>query len=233
MNWLDLFCDALAAGPAFRQRLDEGLRPGFVAATHQEPCGWTLVPPPEGIAVAADGTAEAVTDLVGPDAQGWPVTVCWRLDGGSCQLPSDPQVEAAAAQGTLRVWWQSGPELQPATAAALPDVGPLPFAIEFRPYPWPDVWLEIQLAPGADAIRVLTGLVTRLQAVQQRWNASGPGLIHQVGSQAAVLGPDVAVVNIDFGSAGPPALAAVLQALAADAPTVRTVIVRSASREAR
>jgi hypothetical protein len=237
--WLDLFCDALHAGPLFRQRLDEALRPAFVAQIGSPPVGYTLVPPPGGeadVVYRADGAAEVETDLVAPDALGWPVTVCWRVDSVAHPLPSDPGVEAAAAAGSLHAWWQSGPAPAqpfpvPPPATLHPDPARLPFALEARPHTWPDLWLELEFVPGTDAQRVLPGLISRLQGMQKRWNATGSGLIHQVGSQAAVLEPDVAVVNVDFGSASPSALAAALDALADASLDLRRVIVRSSLRD--
>lgn len=249
-HWLLLFCDGLSCGPAFRRSLDAALCDAFTARTGTRLDGFMLVPPDRGaadIAVHATGVANVSTDLVGPNAEGYPVTVAWQAVGVTRPLPADPAVEAAAAAGSLRAWWAALPEDEIRRAFGAVDRPPWPtsprfpfnasdfsFAVEWRPLPWPDVWLQVRLSRGA-AAAALPVIVPRLCAVQESWNRGDDGdpaygLIHQLGSRAAVLANDVIVVNVDFGSAGPAALVAMLRALdeAADGVSVARVIVGSA-----
>jgi hypothetical protein len=169
------------------------------------------------------------------------VTVAWRATGVARPLPADPAVDAAAAAGTLEAWWAALPDQDirrsyvppaaPAWASSpqFPfDAGAASFDLEWRPLPWPDVWLQLWLR-GAAAATALPGIVGRLREVQEQWNdadkdRAASGIIHEVGSQAAVLAGDVVVVDVDFGSADPAALAAMFRALDATVEVTRVIV---------
>lgn len=232
-HWLELFCDALSCGPSFRRSLDATLGAAFAARVGSGLEGFMLVPPEGGaadITVDRSGVASVSTDLVGPDAFGHPVTVAWQAAGIARPLPTGPAIESASAAGLLMAWWAALPddELRRAYGPsgqsqrgnsndARFETGSYPFEVEWRPFPWPDLWLQVRLRGVAAAVALPT-LVQHLRAVQDRWNRQdGPdaasGRIHQVGSQAAVLAADLLVLNVDFGSAPPAALVATLRAM--------------------
>lgn len=233
-GWHTLFCRQLNCDPAFARVLEEQLvaRAAGEAEVDPRAGGFFLVPPAARGAVRYDveNTGYVATDLVGPDAFGPPVTIAWRCE----THPDEPLDPAHAAGCRPRIWWQALPTEDIRRRYAKPIAPPvalpadLPFAIEWWPGAWPDVLLELHLR-DPDAGERGARLEAILNRAAAEWNArsAGRGTIAFVGAVERASDTRLRVA-IDFGSAAPPALVALLEAfrqLGADSP-LRRVIVR-------
>jgi hypothetical protein len=229
MRWFELFCDALACDDVFRAQVSDQLGRQFRDATGLSLDQFVLVPPPGGqkdISFQADGSVHVSIDLVAADAMGFPVSIAWRCAGHERMLPSD----AAARGASIEAWWRELPEADlrkryggrtgppwPASAEFPMDDGRYSFAIEWRPFAWPDLWLEIESGRAVFPARSAV-LVQAMEAARQSWNEAAQaeserGLIHNLGTQLEVKSPHAAAINVDFGSASPKALIGMLDAI--------------------
>jgi hypothetical protein len=77
-------------------------------------------------------------------------------------LPGNPALESASAASSLKAWWAALPDDEMRRAYAASDGPPwpssprfpftasdYPFAVEWKPFPWPDLWLQLQLSDSA------------------------------------------------------------------------------------
>lgn len=236
-DWAQMFCDTLAGSETFcdavRRRL--GQQAAERAGLNLEE-GFFLVPEaPSAIRFDEQGTGHLATDLAGPDAFGVPVALAWRC----AKLPGLPvRPEKVAENCGLEIWWETFPAEELRTRYSAPGKPPwpisrdfvfapsaFPFTVEWRRFPWPSVWLELETAgdPGPEEIERV------LLAARETWNlqARERGAIHDL-TASHPLGPGRWEVYVDFGSAGPNALVALLDALREAPFEVRRVVVRGA-----
>lgn len=248
MPWLDLFCERVACTEGFRRQLHSQLARQFADQTGMGLDGFVLVPPLEGNAAInfdSDGAAYLETDLVAADGNGYPVTLGWQGLGIKEVLPSDVRIEEGS---TLVAWWQQLPadELKsrysgtrgapwPKSAEFPFDPQEYSFVVEWDVFAWPDVWLEVETARAAFP-QLQDLLVDALIQAMERWNEAARkeeavGVIHNLATQQKVLSTTAMVVNVDFGSASPAALVAMLQAIqqVADKLAVKQVLCRAPS----
>jgi hypothetical protein len=248
MEWLDLFCQTMGCSDHFREQAQRQLGGQFAEAVGTGIGAFTLVPPPGGastITVDARGTARLDTDLVAADGRGYPVTIEWESPGPERVHRTDRGLTADS--GPLTVRWAQLPaeELRsryagrpappwPTSPAFLFDPREFSFEVDWRPFPWPDVWLEVRTGRPAFPESSAT-LVTVLTSARERWNETartdaGRGLIHNLGLHQQVVAPDEMLIDVDFGSAPPSALVSLLRALedVAGALGLVRVTVRSA-----
>jgi hypothetical protein len=227
MHWFGLFCEVLGCADGFRKPAEAQLRRQFREETGLTPNRFVLAPPddgPAGIRFESDGAARVDAKLHGPDAYAFPVSIGWRCPGRERLLPS----EADSCDG-LQAWWRALPadklraqygksSAPPGLVQDLPfDPGRYSFKVDWEPLAWPDLWLRVETGERA-APAARDALLEALERTRESWNeaaqaGAGPGVIHNLGSQARVTGRRAIAIDVDFGSAGPKALVALLDAV--------------------
>lgn len=147
-------------------------------------------------------------DLVGPDAVAQPAVLAWL----SKQRPGEPVAPGACTDpDQLQFFWAGFPADalgRYAHTHAVPAGARFP--VEASPLAWPDVILSLELqALDAGAEK---RLADALDAAIAAWNLASAEKIHYRGRLRAAS-DRVLQVHIDFGSAGPKALARMIAAV--------------------
>lgn len=149
-------------------------------------------------------------DLVGPDATAAPAVLAWF----SKQRPGEPLEPASCVDaGEIQFFWASFPseELRRYTSKRTHAIAAaVRFPVETSVFGWPDVVLSLELRTIDDDSekRVAAALDGAIAA----WNMASASKIHYRGPVQRVA-EQTLQVHVDFGTAGPEAMARLIEAL--------------------
>jgi hypothetical protein len=223
VHWLTVLTDQIAMAKGFAGELERQLRAQarFAAGIDLADGGHALLPPDGGFAVqfrTVAGTVVGVieADLVDPAAIGHAVALAWRS-----RSHPDQRIEPNHDAADVEFFWLALPVAELAAGTQL-DVSAVAnaitagFPIEWDVHDWSSVRLRWMARRGFSPDEQ-AALTAALAGAVRDWNASARHKIHHV-SEADVA-PDRHVVGFyaDLGAAGPDAVVALVNAVAASA----------------
>lgn len=228
VTWLSVVANELSMAPGFVVELDRQLRAQAQtsAGVDLSDGGYALLPPDGGFVVQFRKVGDTVIgciegDLVDPAAHGHPVALAWRSPGAPGQ-----RIRPDQEPTDLEFFWLDLPiaELSAGTridTSAAEKAVTARFPIDWDVHDWSSTrvrWVaQRAFTPGK-----LAALTITVRDAVRDWNEREPNKIHYLGEPE--VSPDQVVVTfyLDLGPAGPDALVALINAVAAS-PTANAI----------